>query len=51
LVEIKIGSSDAKTFAAFTQGGLIELQLFGAEKTWWAINNKHDSNRAGAIKN
>lgn len=43
-VEIKVGTLDAKTtFAAFNQGGLIELQLFGSEKTWWAQNHKHDA--------
>lgn len=32
-------------------GGLVEVQLFGQEKTWWATNHKHDPTRFGIYRN
>ena len=44
-VEIKIGADDVKAFTKFTQGGLVELQLFGCERTFWVKGQKHDTKR------
>ena len=29
---------------------MVELQLFGSEKTWFATNHKHESQRVGSFR-
>ena len=38
---LAIGKSDLKNMSAFTAGAVVELQLFGEERTYWGIGEKH----------
>ena len=40
-MKIKIGSDGSKLVNEYTSGLVVEAQLFGAEKVYWALNMKH----------
>jgi hypothetical protein len=50
-VDIYIGESDVEAFKLFNLGAMIELNLIGSEKTWWATNHKHDLQRVQTYRN
>ena len=46
-LKIKIGSDGSKLVNEYTSGIVVEAQLFGAEKAYWALNMKHQPGNAG----
>ena len=40
-MKIKIGSDGSKLLNEYPAGIVLEAQLFGAEKAYWALNMKH----------
>lgn len=50
MINIEIAPQDAQNFSQYNQGGLVELQLVGIEKTWFANGFQHDPKRVGSFR-